>query len=67
MQIREKPGSGDGITVKRGGRMSAEDGARAEFLEWGDVSFHDGKTFLVRWKGFVQITGVIWRKRQLKE
>jgi len=37
LQIREKPGSDDGITVKRGGRISVEDGARAEF--WSGEMF----------------------------
>ncbi len=38
-----KPDSGDGITVSRGGRMSAEDSAGAEFWNGGMFAFMKAK------------------------
>ena len=38
-----KPDSGDSITVNRGGRMSAEDSAGAEFWHGGMFAFMKAK------------------------
>ena len=38
-----KPDSGDGITVNRGGRMSAADSAGAEFWNGGMFAFMKAK------------------------